>query len=367
MINPFTNSRPKISPRNNQLVCLSVRTGFDLVLSALNFPPGTEILVTDINIPDMFNIIAGHNLVPIPLKVDKQTLHISAAEVKNAITSSTKAILITHLFGGIMDMDDIVDIAREYNLHIFEDCAQAYAGNVYDGHPASAAVMFSFGFIKTNTALSGAVIRINNPALYADTAIRNNRLIQQNTATYFKKLCKAFFIKLLTGKIIYTIFYKLVMMAGKDFEKVIRSFTKGFPGEDIFVQIRYRPSTPNVKLLEKKITNFRQQYIVDRIQFATDILTNIPGHYRIGWLNNTHTHWILPIETTAPTKLIRFLQSNGFDASQKASSLIKLNHPGAPPDPAALELHNLVYLPLDPGMKYKTRMKLARLLTSFQP
>jgi dTDP-4-amino-4,6-dideoxygalactose transaminase len=315
----------------------------------------------------MFNIIAGHNLVAIPLTVDKQTLHISVAELKAAITPSTKAILITHLFGGIMDISDIVDIAKEYNLLIFEDCAQAYAGNVYEGHPASTVAMFSFGFIKTNTALSGAVISINDPALYASTAIRNNRLAQQDTAIYFKKLCKAFFIKLLTSKIIYTLFYKLVLMVGKDFEEVIRSFTKGFPGEDIFAQIRYRPATPNKRLLEKKIKNFHQQYITGRIQFAADILMNIPAHYRIGWLNKKHTHWILPIETTAPDKLIHFLQSKGFDASQKASSLIKLRRPNALPDPAALELHNLVYLPVHPAMKYKARMKLARLLTNFQP
>jgi dTDP-4-amino-4,6-dideoxygalactose transaminase len=41
--------------KDNQLVCLSVRTGFDLVLRALNLPAGSEILVTDINIPDMFS------------------------------------------------------------------------------------------------------------------------------------------------------------------------------------------------------------------------------------------------------------------------------------------------------------------------
>ena len=237
---------------------------------------------------------------------------------------------------------------------------------MYDGHPASAVVLFSFGFIKTNTALSGAMIRINDPALYADTAMRNNELIQQGVTTYFKKLCKAFFIKLLTSKVIYTIFYKLVVMMGKNFEEVIRSFTKGFPGEDIFAQIRYRPSTPNKKLLERKVKNFRQQYIADRIQLAEDILLNIPGHYRVGWLNKRHTHWILPIETTAPAKLIRFLQSKGFDASQKASSLIKLDHPDARPDPTALELHKLVYLPVHPAMKRKARLKLARLLTDFQ-
>ncbi len=55
-----------------KLICLSVRTGFDLILSTLNFAEGSEILVTDINIPDMFNIITGHNLTPVPAEAAYQ-------------------------------------------------------------------------------------------------------------------------------------------------------------------------------------------------------------------------------------------------------------------------------------------------------
>jgi perosamine synthetase len=89
----------------NQLVTLSVRTGLDLTLRALNFPPGTEILVSDINIPDMFNILAAHQLQAIPISLNKYTLGIDAEQVATAITPATKAILIAHLFGGITELN----------------------------------------------------------------------------------------------------------------------------------------------------------------------------------------------------------------------------------------------------------------------
>jgi len=359
----FKPQKVEIPEQNtSKLFCLSVRTGFDLVLSALNFPVGSEILVTDINIPDMFRIITGHNLVPIPLAVNKRTLNVSPATLESAITPSTKAILITHLFGGIMETDEINAIARKHNLIVFEDCAQAYAGNDYEGNPTSDVVMFSFGLIKTNTAVRGAIINIKNPALHADVSSRNEQYDKQNTASFLKKLFKVLLIKLLSTKIIYTGFYRLIKASGKDFEEVLASFTKGFPGEDVFKQIRYRPCMPNKKLLQRKLDTFNQHTIIARIQLANDILLHLPNDYKIGMLNTKHTYWVLPAETRNPKELISFLRNNGFDASQKASSLVKLSATLTIPKPEDLLLENIVYLPAYPSMSKKDRNKLVQLL-----
>ena len=360
-----TPKRPDISQQANQLFCLSVRTGIDLMLKALNFSPGCEIVVTDINIPDMFAIINWHGLSLVPLPVNKHTLNISVAQVEAAITPATKAILITHLFGGIMEIDAIVAIAKKNRLLIFEDCAQAYGGNIYEGNPASDVVMFSFGFIKTNTAVSGAMIKIKDRDLYEKVAALNDQYDQQDTVDYFKKLCKAAFVKLLATKTVYSQFYSIVIALGKDFEEVLDGFTKGFPGDDILKQIRRRPCIPNQKLLRKRLNNFYKQQITSRIQLAKDVLQNLPDSYKIGFLNSRHTYWVMPVETNDPVKLINYLRSNGFDASQKASSLIKLNKPDIIPDPEDLMLDNLVYLPVYPSMSNKDRNKLNQLLIKF--
>jgi len=349
----------------SSLVCLSVRTGFDLVLRALNLPAGSEILVTDINIPDMFRIITAHNLVAVPLPVNKHTLNISAVQMEEAITPNTKAILITHLFGGIMETDKIIAVAKKHNLMVFEDCAQAYAGAIYNGDPASDVVMFSFGFIKTNTAVSGAVIKINNEDLYAITNALNRQYIRQGTSRYLKKLIKVSYVKLLNNKAIYTLFYKFIIALGKDFEQVLSGFTRGFPGDDIFKQIRYRPCRANELMLQRKLENFKQESIAQRVQLANDVLTDLPQQYKIGSQNKRHTYWVMPVETDDPGALIIYLREHGFDVSQKASSLVRLNSADVAPDPDDLQLDKLVYLPAYVAMSKSERKKLSDLIIDF--
>jgi len=56
------------------LITLSVRSTFDLYLQARNFPKGSEIIMTGINIGDMIQIIKDHGLVPIPVDLDLYTM-----------------------------------------------------------------------------------------------------------------------------------------------------------------------------------------------------------------------------------------------------------------------------------------------------
>jgi dTDP-4-amino-4,6-dideoxygalactose transaminase len=48
--------------RNSVLPCLSVRSGLDLYLKVMNFPPGSEVIMSAINIPDMVTVVKHHNL-----------------------------------------------------------------------------------------------------------------------------------------------------------------------------------------------------------------------------------------------------------------------------------------------------------------
>ncbi|SHG44790.1 aminotransferase class V-fold PLP-dependent enzyme [Pedobacter caeni] len=348
---------------NNKLVTLSVRTGFNLLLKALDFPPGTEILVTDINIPDMFNIIAAHQLIAVPVSIDKYSLTITAGQVSSAITPATKAILITHLFGGITPLKEIQEIAKKNQLILIEDCAQAFQGNGYEGHPESDVLMFSFGMIKTNTAISGAVIQINTPQLYLLVKEFNNQLPRQKTRLYLKKLIKAMCISLLGKRTWYTLFYQLIQSRGKDFDQVLSSFTRGFPGDDPLKKIRFRPCHPNERLLEKRLNAFKQEQVWSRKRLSDDILENLPGEIRIGCTNQLHTNWVIPIQCPHPEEMIRHLRVNGFDATSKASSLIKLNNSETTKENAnALSLTQLVYLPMDTSMSLSERHQLGRLI-----
>ncbi|WP_448634614.1 hypothetical protein [Pedobacter panaciterrae] len=98
---------------------------------------------------------------------------------------------------------------------------------------------------------------------------------------------------------------------------------------------------------------------------ANDILPHIPNDYKIGTLNTKHTYWVLPVESNDPLRLISYLHSNGFDASQKASSLVKYSAPSTVANAEDLMLDNLVYLPAYPAMSKQDRNKLTKLLSEF--
>ncbi len=356
----FKKEQPQFP--EGQLPCLSVRTGLYLVLEALNLEPGDEILVADINIPDMFAIIAAYHLKVVPLPIDKNTLGISAGQIEATITPKTKLLLITHLFGAVMDTEALLNMAKLHNLIVIEDCAQAYDG-VYEGNLKSDVVLFSFGLIKTNTALSGAILHIRNEQLLAAVKILNNRLPVQKGDRYFKKIINATLIKILTARWPFTIAYWLCKQSGKDFDALITGFTRGFPGTDVMEKIKYRPCYANLCMLQHKLSDFNQSHIHKRKILVNELLLNVDLLNIVGAANLRHTNWVIPIVAANPSLLIDKLREKGFDATSKASSLVKIGFPSLSLKTSnELTLQNLVYLPMDMKMSKKEVKQLNQLL-----
>ncbi len=325
------------------IYCLSVRTGLHLTLRALNFEPGAEILVTAINIPDMFGILGSHHLKLVPLQLDRHTLELNIKQIEEAITSSTKAILIGHLFGAIINLDEIIILAKKHGIIIIEDCAQAFDGR-YLGNPLSDVVMFSFGLIKTNTCIGGALIYIRDIGLLSRVVNLNNEFPQQSIFLYFKKLMKAFVVKLTTTQLIYTLLYQLVRSSNRDFDKVLSGFTRGLPGENVIEKVSFRPSDALIKMLKYRLANFSSSIIFKRQESALNILEQLSSEMKIGDLNRRHSHWVLPIATNNPDHLIGEFRKEGIDATAKASSLVQLAPSSA--SQFELQLEQLIYVPL---------------------
>ena len=84
--------------------------------------------------------------VPVLADVDPNSLNITADTIRKVITPKTKAIIAVHLVGNPCDMDSIMELAREHDLKVIEDCAQAH-GATYKGRPVGSlgdAAAFSF-------------------------------------------------------------------------------------------------------------------------------------------------------------------------------------------------------------------------------
>ncbi len=355
----FSNKRnTKFTPNTDiygdSIFCLSARTGLHLALQSLNFPPGSQIIVCNINIPDMFAIISAHHLECAPVSLNKHTLAIDIQEIENAITPLTKAILITHLFGAVINMDEVIAFAKKHGLLVIEDCAQAFNYR-YTGHSNTDVSLFSFGLIKTSTCLTGAIICFNNKPLFEKVKVLNEQLPVQRTKKYLAKVFKALAIKAITVKWIYTLLYHAAKFLKKDFDEVLAGFTKGFPGSNVMEKIRFRPCEANLRLLQNTTNSHKEAMIEKRKNTALKIIAQIPARMCIGTCNGSNSYWVLPLESAKPMQLITYLRANGIDATAKASSLISIGTDLNFKDDE-LNLESLVYLPIDTDVVEKIKI-----------
>ena len=101
------------SARDDSLVCLSVRTGFDLLLQALDLPAGSEVLMSALTIDGMVRVVREHGLVPVPVDVEIDTLAPSMDALERAVNSRTRLIVVAHLFGGQVDLSAIREFSKK--------------------------------------------------------------------------------------------------------------------------------------------------------------------------------------------------------------------------------------------------------------
>lgn len=118
---------------NNSRHCIAVANGLDALLlsiEGLQLPPCSDILVaSNTYIATILAIVrAGHR--PVLVEPDKLTYNINTHLLEAALTPRTRAICVTHLFGKVCRMDDIVAFAREYGLRVVEDCAQSHGARL---------------------------------------------------------------------------------------------------------------------------------------------------------------------------------------------------------------------------------------------
>jgi perosamine synthetase len=124
------------------------RMAFFYILMALEFPPGSEVVVPALTfwvVPEMVRL-AG--LIPVPADIDPRTFNLDPSAFERAITTRTVAVVPTHLYGLTCDMDAIMSIARQHNLAVIEDCAHAL-GARYRGRPVGTFGDASFFSLQT--------------------------------------------------------------------------------------------------------------------------------------------------------------------------------------------------------------------------
>jgi dTDP-4-amino-4,6-dideoxygalactose transaminase len=358
-------------PPGEALICLSVRSGLDLLLTALDLPRESEVLLSAVNIPDMARIIERHGLHGLPVDIEPDTFHPAADAFRRAISPRTRVMLVAHLFGSLAEMDEIARVAEQNGILLVEDCAQAFAGRRYAGHPACGVSLFSFGPIKTATALGGAVLRIRNQALRDRMWRLQEQYSKQPTRSYFGRILKYGLLKLISNRVMYGGVLGALRLRGKDHDQFLHTRLKSFSeSQDLLRGLRWRPCEPLRRLLRRRI----MRYDEDQIEARQRNGRRLASHMRsLGFMparhRSTDTYWVFPMLTHDKVGLSQWLLAHGFDIVRQ-SSLVAIQPPDGHhcrPQVAERLLQSLVFLPAYAEMPDREIDRLARLIGQFEP
>ena len=104
----------------------------DLALKALGIVPGDEVIVTPRTFIASVSCVINAGATPVFVDVDRDSGNISPETIARGITRRTRAIIPVHLAGWPCDMDGILTLARDNELRVIEDCAQAHGARIGD-------------------------------------------------------------------------------------------------------------------------------------------------------------------------------------------------------------------------------------------
>lgn len=146
----------------------SARMGLYILLNSLNLQPGDEVILSAYNfhpIPILVKLM-GYKAIFVDIK--KGFVNIDIERIEEVITSRTKAIIITHMFGYPVNMGKVMDLAGKYKFFVIEDCAHAL-GATYKGKKVGSfgdAAIFSFSYGKMMPCFGGGMITLKDEELY---------------------------------------------------------------------------------------------------------------------------------------------------------------------------------------------------------
>ena len=146
-------------------------------VAACGVKAGEEVLVPPYTFTSTATCVLMHNAIPVFVDIKSDIFCLDPAQIEQAITPRTRAIIPVHLFGHAADMDEIMAIAEKHNLKVIEDCAQA-PGGVYKGRYAGTigdCGIFSFQETKNiMTGEGGILITNSEPLAEIGRMVRNH-------------------------------------------------------------------------------------------------------------------------------------------------------------------------------------------------
>ncbi len=346
-------------------VGLSERSCFDRFLGALRLPQGSEVLVSAINIDGMRRILEEHGLVPVPVDICPANLEVDLVQGRERISSKTRAVLFAHLFGARSNMAAIVDFCQSYDLQLWEDCAQVFDGE-YRWDERADLRLFSFGPIKTFSALGGGVAVCKDPAVQKRIRDSAKQLPRQHNYQYAARVAKYFSIQAVTSPSVYRWVMRLIPGTRDQRDAWLVSLFRNTSQQDRFFRsVRRQPSMLLLQTLERRIVgrldveperDQRGKLLAAMLSLRLSIRPSVAGQSA-----EKHRYWVFPAFIESSQTLLNSLENEGFDVTSRCQ-LSVLETPDYPTPAAGLLRNSIVFLPCYTGMPEDELRRLVELL-----
>lgn len=168
-VTTFEKEYARAIGRKHAVAVMNGTVALELALKALSVGEGDEVITTPRTFIASSSAAVLQGAVPVLADVDRNSGNITPATIEALITKRTKAIIVVHLGGWPADMTGIMELARQHDIAVIEDCAQAH-GAEHAGSPVGAfghAAAFSFCQDKIiTTGGEGGMIALDDQAAW---------------------------------------------------------------------------------------------------------------------------------------------------------------------------------------------------------
>jgi dTDP-4-amino-4,6-dideoxygalactose transaminase len=130
-VQEFANNLSNYLGVKHVIPCANGTDALQIAMMALDLKPGDEVITPSFTFIATTEVIALLRLTPVFVEVDPKTFCMDPASLEKAITPKTKAVVPVHLYGHAAPLDEIMAIAKKYDLIVIEDNAQAIGGDYY--------------------------------------------------------------------------------------------------------------------------------------------------------------------------------------------------------------------------------------------
>ncbi|OBZ34778.1 UDP-4-amino-4,6-dideoxy-N-acetyl-beta-L-altrosamine transaminase [Methanohalophilus sp. DAL1] len=157
-------------------------SALDIAVASLNLPNGSEVITTPFTFVATNNSLIYNNLRPVFADIKKDTRNIDPDDIRSKITSNTKAISYVDYAGQPCEIEEIKEIAEEFDLYLIEDASHALGASYHGKKIGNFAdlTVFSFHPVKPITTGEGGAVVTNNAEIAERVRLLHNHGIDKS-------------------------------------------------------------------------------------------------------------------------------------------------------------------------------------------